>query len=374
MELQRLLAQFSDTLGEKRCPLLRAPYHFSIRPILNMKDLFFVCPTSLADYSMDEVRQASGAVFSPTKLSLLALGMEKVQKMGELPKEVTGAQKLQIAEDGTVLNLTWVHDRLLCTTNRHPDARTARWASEKSFWELLVDAVPGGEAELQESLKPGYTYSVVLLHPENSVVLPTPPQPVLVHVATRCLETMEEVDEPLPGWARKPRMVSLPQAVQMVELAETQGGPPPGRGFLLIDSEDPTSVRRHLFDLPSYKVAEGLRKNKKHLHISYLACSGEERSAFRRSFPGMAPMCDVIDTWLNVLCQEIYTAYRRVYVQKTHTIPEDHPFVPMLLHCHRKYLRTREPIGPGDCHATIQGSHWRTLDKTIRHLSAPCQN
>jgi len=368
MELQKLLAQHGPDIKKRSCPLRGAPWYFKIRKLPDHQDLFFVHSTRRSDGSIKEVVQANGAVFSSGLSRLVSLGMPKVERLGGLPPALEAGQSMQVAEDGTVINVFKIEDKLLCTTAHRPDARKARWASEKTFWQLLEESVPEGEAALLDAIKPGRTYSFVLKHPENIIVLPHA-VPAAVHVATRRMDTFEECSEPLPDWAVKPSWVSRDEGEAM-----THCNPAGARGLLLVDATDPTTVRRSIFDFPAYRVAADLRKNKKHLHLSYLACTEDERALCRSVFPPACPLFDLLDLCLADLTCHIHQLYLCVYVRKTVPLVEGHPFTCLLRACHRSYLRHRNPMKLGDVGQVVRGADWRNLDAALQHLTASPRN
>jgi hypothetical protein len=354
----------------------REPFLLRIRKVPGQSDLMFVTPTAGSDRSCKEVQQANGTIFRPGAeggdVDLVAMGMSRVAHMDALPEELPATQSVQVAEDGTVLNIFLRDDTVHASTARRPDAKEARWASDRSFWDFLMDAIPGGEPTLRDALKEGFTYSVVLRHPGNTVVLPHS-EARIVHVSTRRMDTLQECDEPLPGWAARPSWVTLEQARQIhndVENFTKHGGMPPIRGFLLVDATEPTAVRRTLFDLPSYRLAASLRKNKKYPHHSYLACSPEERLLCRRVFYMLTPEYDTVDYWLSVLYREVHRKYMRTYVRKTEALDVNHPFAPLLRACHKRYKRTRERVDLPTCEAVLSTGRWVDLDRALSHLSA----
>ena len=354
----------------------RTPFLLRIRKVPGQSDLMFVTPTAGSDRSCKEVQQANGTIFSSGpegNLDIVAMGMSRVDHMDSLPEELSATQSLQVAEDGTVLNIFLRGDTVHVSTARRPDAREARWASDRSFWDFLMDAIPGGEPTLKAALTEGFTYSVVLRHPENTVVLPHF-EARIVHVATRRMDTLEECDQPLPAWAARPSWVTLEQASQLcgnvANSTQQHGGVPPMRGFLLVDEAEKVAVRRTLYDLPSYHLAASLRKNKKKPHHSYLACSPAERILCRRVFFMLTPQYDMVDYWLGVLYREVHRKYMRTYVRKTETLEADHPFTPLLRACHKRYRRTRTRIDLPTCEAIVSTSRWVDLDRALCHLSA----
>jgi hypothetical protein len=344
---------------------MRAPYFLRVRSL--SEDLFFIHSTTRSKESLPAVVQANGAVFSVGESAIVALGMPKVRRITSLPEKLQEAQSLQLAEDGTVLNLFVRAGEVFCTTSRRPDGKEARWSSDRSFYDLFLDAVGGDVAVVQEALKPGFTYSFVLRHPANTIVIPHL-SPSVVHVATRCMETFRECDEATPQWAVGPRWLTLEEAAEVIKKDEELGAISV-RGVILVDRSDATVVRRSILDSPLYRELSRLRKNKKHLHVSYLAGSEEDRSMLRRSYPDAWGLFDHLDAMLGVLAGQIHEVYLQIHVRKsTQPIP-DHPFDPFLRACHTKYLRHRVPIDFNLCHALVRKFQWRHLDKALVHLS-----
>jgi hypothetical protein len=369
MELQELLRCHVDTLKKRRsCPLLRAPYFFSIRTYPGVEDMVFVHSTVRSKTSLPAVKQANGAVFSIADSKLVALGMGKVRPLKGLPETLNSGESIQLAEDGTVLNVFVHAGDLFCTTSRRPDAKNARWASDRSFYDMLGDAIPGGHAALQSALRPGFTYSLVLRHPLNTVVI-NHDKPSVVHVATRRMEDLRECEVELPAWALRPKWLTIEEATGVVAAGDGTAGPPLARGVILIDRSDEVMVRRLILDAPAYKLASKLRKNKKHLHLSYLAGGEADRGCFRLVNPEAVGLFDHLDRLLEVLAAQIHPLYLQIFVRKEIPMADEHPFNPLLKACHKRYLQSRIGIDRSACREVVRGAYWAHLDAALNYLT-----
>ena len=282
--------------------------------------------------------------------------MNRIEDFPRPPLVLPGMDEVQESEEGTVVKLFFHRGEWVTSTNKKINAKRSHWSSPRSFHELFLDALPNNNwTDATDTLKTEMVYSFVLLHPENYMVI-FHPHPTIVHVATRSLKSSEEVHEEVL-WAHKPNMtVSL----------ETSNS---GRGVIVIDRSDKVDVRRRKLDRPEYQVAQDLRKNMKHMHLSYLACKGDERAAFLEMFPSFVPCSVGIDHWLSLLVDEIHRAYMKSFVRKQYLFEKDHPYFPVVMGCHKLYKTTGNKVTKSVCQSVINTLPAPEIDAALAFCS-----
>ena len=97
---------------------------------------------------------------------------------------------IEEALDGTQIRIFYYNEEWMVASTRCIDAHRARWFSKRNFYELFKDV---DDIIDYDSLDRKCCYSFVLQHPENRIVVPYE-KSGLVHVLTRNLETLEEIE------------------------------------------------------------------------------------------------------------------------------------------------------------------------------------
>ena len=346
--------------------LSRAPYRLRYSLDRTRPDLFLIHPTNQSDVNEKLVQECNGIILDSTTFTIVAHGMNSLQEGHVLlkPTEADADDEdkrsetllsVEESEDGTVLRLFHHGDEWMVATNRRIDAREARWSSRKSFYEMFCEALPTFDPQtlLKETLDPNYTYSVILLHPDNQLVA-YHPAPRLIIVSRRHIKThIEESSATFPcPWAAPPTKVHdltsvkdiqeryLLPASSLVLLA----GPVTKRGVIISDWSSPTHVRRWKIDSPQFVAASRLRRNFPTFQLSYLASHGGERDAMKVAFPMHRPMFEFIDNLLMSFANICFTIYQNAFIRRQYTVGMGHPVYQVLRRLHRKYKTTGHRI------------------------------
>ncbi|RKO94839.1 hypothetical protein BDK51DRAFT_34346 [Blyttiomyces helicus] len=333
------------------------------------------------------VLECNGIILRKTTFEIVARGMDNIcqididQAMSYL--DGADAYSFEEAEDGTVSRVSYIDDEWVVSTNRCIDATRARWSSTKSFYRLLCETVKEAPLTLFErDLAKDETHSFILLHPQNQHVIHHR-NPELVYVGSRHIGTFIETSssprhvyegsrhirtsssKPLLSWSKLPHSMSAEECRIKHRNPEMQLR----RGVIFTKeaTSDSPSVRWKV-DYEWFKNASSLRKNLPTMHLSYLACSIEERKVFRSYF-GSDGVFDMIDWLLISLRKYTMDVYRDTYILKKYTLPRNHPMRGFLYRFHGMYLDNREPIRIQHVEAFIQKESVYVLDSILRFLS-----
>jgi hypothetical protein len=167
--------------------------------------------------------------------------------------------RLEYALEGTLIRV-WKYvpegtsePILMISTKRCIDAVRAKWISEKSFRELFMESMVGFDFN---SLSVGYTYSFLLTHPENNMIVQYE-KPVSYHISTRNMSTMMEEDIVLPNIQRVPtQAINRENCAQYINFL-IQNPIYNIEGYVIVDS----MFKRQKFIAPSYEKAKELYGN-----------------------------------------------------------------------------------------------------------------
>ena len=339
--------------------------------------LFLLHPMPDSDKTDPAVEECNGLILAKDTFQRVAQGMNLLQDGRHLidaTAEDLAGLTLEEAEDGTVVRAFHDGQAWTLSTNRRIDASRARWASNKTFLELFSEALPDPDdvQSVLDALNPLYTYSFVLVHPENQHVL-FYPQPAIISVSRRHVETgvEESPDSYDIPWASLPSSLSVEDYIEQWKMLK--GDPASGgmgnnkRGVIISDRSDATRVRRWKIDYPWFENLSRLRKNKPTMHLSYLACSPQERLWMKQVYP-----CDgiyfVIDNAIIHFAQMCYNMYRDAFIRRQYTVDQDDPMYQVMRRLHRLHKSTGRTITFPITYEVVNTIPAEELDLHLRFL------
>ncbi len=168
--------------------------------------------------------------------------------------------RLEYALEGTLIRVwKYIPDGqsdpiLMISTKRCIDAVRAKWISEKSFRELFMESMQG--FDFANAILPGYTYSFLLTHPENNMIVQYD-KPLSYHIGTRNMSSMMEEDIVLEGVPRVPTQPVNRENYQQYLQILIQNQICNIEGYVIVDS----AFRRQKFVAPSYAKAKEIYGN-----------------------------------------------------------------------------------------------------------------
>ena len=291
------------------------------------------------DYTDPFVRQCRGVILQKEPLQVVCYSMDKFYHADdfsaeELKQHFESVDTVEELLDGSLVKLYWFNDQWTVATNRCIEARKARWANYRSFYELFQDAVNATKASGTldyEKLNKRRTYSFVLCHPENRIVA-NYPTPKIVHVATRDLDTLEEVSEDIG--------VERPLALKMdweTFQKRLRSNPYYMPGYLIRTLDG----KRIVVECDKYIRVKELKGNSPDLIYRYLQLQRENEAQFKE-FLTYFPEFTWIDSQLETLAREAHRTYIEFFVNRNKSrINRD--LWELMSELHTLYLRTKEP-------------------------------
>ena len=164
------------------------PYFLKIKEDINFPNIFLIHTTENSDLNYKLVRECNGIIIEKNTYKILCYTFDKCY---EDLNENFDYDNLYIESciEGTLIRLYFYNNKWMVSTKRCIDATKSKWLSDKNFFELFLECT---NINLMETLNKNHCYSFVLAHPENSIVVKYN-IPILFHISTRNLETLNEV-------------------------------------------------------------------------------------------------------------------------------------------------------------------------------------
>lgn len=355
-ELVRLIKQWKETSEEnadfrdlfRQC-LHKSPYNLKYSVDSKRPELFMCYATDMSDKTNPVVKECNGIILHKDTFEIISYGMRTI--IDTTLKNITDDVKTKSsnfvaeeAEDGSVLKIFHYNEEWVVSTNRRIDASRVRWASDKSFSVMLCDALPVKDIVsmyklFDETLDVGHTYSFILLHPENRLVIKHE-KAAVVAVGCRNNETLLEDTEKMSkiSWACRPQKLEISDALERLETDDVFNK----RGVIFTEKKE-NGYERFKVDYNWFSKACVLRKNLPTLELSYLACSADEKRMMKKLF-GYDELFRYMDNLLRMLGKFSFETYRDSYVRKQYKVVPEHPIHPVMSRLHYIYKTGGEPI------------------------------
>lgn len=334
--------------------LHKPPYFLRYSLDKQRPNLVMIYMTDYSDREDALVQECNGIIIDSNDYSIVAYGMNRMldrtrdYHSGKYVIPKGDEYVFEEAEDGAVLTVFHYDDSWVVSTKRNIDARNVRWSSQKNFYQLLEEAFFENNVQdvFERHLEPGYTYSFILLHPENHLVIPHA-KTELLYISKRNNSTLEEenmatdfVDEKatMLDWVKRRRIMDWETCMKCL----SERGKHAKRGIICYKRVE-RSIERVMIDYKWFSEANDLRKGMPSLHLSYLACNSEEKQKMRQFF-GDQSVFNQIDDLLRNLVRYTYYMYRDSYVRKQFKIPLEDPIYKTIRKLHNEYKTTGQSI------------------------------
>lgn len=373
--------------------LHKAPYYLKYSLDKNRPDLVMFHATPLSETSNPIVQECNGIILKKDDYSIVAYGLNNFQELSHVDQVRELASELEPdgsenpvctctqSEDGSVLKVFYYADNQewIVSTSKRIDASRVKWSSEHTFYELLSkhlqDYLEPNETIsdlFEKSLDKNYTYSFILVCPENYHIIKYP-KSQLFYVSRRNNESFQEDFgnfKNCPGyldleWLSKLETVDLYETCDLENRSALDNALENSqkRGLVLQKGN-----LRYKYDYIWFKFAEKLRYNMPNLRLSYLACDYNERIEFRKLF-GNDPIYDHIDEMIKSIINYTFQVYRESYIRKMYLIPKEHPLLFITSKVHNLYKSRNVPITLYDVYLIMNTIPAYTLDSLIAFFS-----
>jgi hypothetical protein len=219
---------------------------------------------------------------------------------------------LEYAMEGTLMRVWWYQGEMMVSTKRCINARLSHWVSRKSFRELFDEALTRSSADLS-SLPQEYTYSFLLTHPENNMVVKYM-EPKLYHLGARNMTTLQEEHLDIPGIDRVPRVV-VRKSEMAGHITFVKKSPIyTMEGYILIDR----NFHRQRFASPTYKKAREIYGNMNSNLMKFFTLRKDvvKLNEYLQMFPDDIIEFNAYEANFYQCAQQVHSLYIQRFVQK----------------------------------------------------------
>ncbi len=307
-----------------------APYHLKIKEDEMYPTLYLVCQTDNTPADDSFVKDCNGIILEKGTNKIICYTFPKgVEMEGIDPKIDQTKSHLEIAIEGALIRLYHYNGMWIVSTKKCINAKRAKWLTHKSFEEMFQEIFP---MEILGGLDVNESYSFILCHPENSMVVQYPTAQ-LYHISTRNMMTMMECEKDI-GIQKVPRHGDISILSTLATTTDLTM-----EGYMLVDE----NFNRQKFMSPIYKKAREVWGNTNYRFFRYLELRKEGNDKmveYLTFFPGDQVKFMGYEQEIIALAQEILQVYLDRHVHKTGTeIPQY--YKRLIYDLHGEFLKTR---------------------------------
>lgn len=354
-----------NNFNELKSKLESAPYYFEVREFKNktkqnndetkLDNLYLVYYTDKTEIN-SETRKYRGIILekgsnkvvcrsydksyeylTEDKVAVETEGKEESDKSEEEDypeydfKEATVEEML----DGTLIKLYYYDNQWNVATNRCIDAHQSRWGYKKNFYDLFSDASHNLD---YTELKTDCTYSFVLCHPENRIVVRYN-KPTLYLVAVRNNETGEFIEHNLTGITTPKRVTNFNSVEDLY--SNTLKLPVYTPGYVIKFKLEQNNFCITKMKGKNYQRIHDLKGNERDLRLRYIQLRNNpnELNEFSKFFREVNFMKDDLEQ----LAKHIHLHYKTIHIDKLPFKTNEY-FVEILKELHSHFIMTGEKI------------------------------
>ena len=251
--------------------------------------------------------------------------------------------RMEYCEDGTVIRLYNYDNEWYTATTRCIDARKSYWSSEKTFNDMFWEIFNNSGYEISQ-LDPSYTYSFILIHRENRIVV-NHKYNNLIYI-NRVNNITKEEDFTNYFYNENPRRCI--RRTKQIEVSSIINYPlddyflPEKRGIILKFLDTNTnSWKLYQYDFSSYSKIKEIRGNVPLIRMRYLELLNQPESLqlLEANYPENTMVFAMIKHCMNNLYKEVHNLYFQSHIKHTVTVEEDHKLYRTLKQLHGQYKK-----------------------------------
>lgn len=308
------------------------PYNLIIKEDPNFPSLFMVTyDNNISNMNNEFVKLCRGLILEKNTNKIVCYtfnkGIDADTSSYTCPPELDWkTTRVEHSIDGTQIRLFYYNNKWNYATTRCIDANKARWFNKKSFYEMFKDA----EYLIDYSkLDTKCCYSFVLQHPENRIVVKYD-KPTLVHVLTRNLETLEEINVNIG--VKKPKVYK--NFKKYSDVINAANGTDCEEGYMLCDKNKNRIKIKNI----GYKKIKELRGNTNNLFYRYLQLRYDNLvDTYLSFFPEYTNNFKLYELDIRRLAKQVHQYYVNKHILKINdTIPKH--IYPMIYKLHGEYM------------------------------------
>ena len=315
------------------------PYFLKVKEDTKCPDLALFHSQNSSDFNLPIVRICNGLIIDKNNLKIVCYTFEKLKDDNTPDDEINYNECfIEDAVEGSLLRLFFYNNVWHLSTKKCLCASSSKWISQKNFQELFTESTT---AELLTKLNPNNCYSFIMSHPENNIIY-KPLKPILYHISTRDLDSLNEIDEDLniPKIPRIPFSVYLEKTnILNIYNDYTNHNSLNTEGYVFIDS----SYKRHKIIKNNIKHLRQLWGNNNNRFFRYLELRKDSNLLIEyiNNFPNDKDIFVEYEKKVYDLANNILDVYMNKFINKTNTIVPFY-FKKVIFVLHGDFLKSRE--------------------------------
>jgi hypothetical protein len=346
------------------CGVLVRDYSSGNNKDENIKKLYLVVVKKEIEENNDLTdvqRQANGVIFEKETNKVVAMCQNKMQNVSDLNElnDVSGHfVRTEYCEDGTMIRLYNYNDHWYTATTRCADGRMSFWSSNKTFDEMFWETF---DSSLLDNLDKSYTYTFVLLHKENKIVVHHKYNTLIYISRISNVTFQEDYKNIFYGMSRN---IKRPQVVEKQELQQIDESLKPNKRGLLIKvyKKEQNKWNVYKYDFPMYKTIKEVRGNVPDIKYRYLELLNDPISLMflEKYYPEHKFLFNMIKHSIKKVVTFVYKLYVESHIKHSTKVQEDDKYYRTLRQLHAQYKTKNEAIRYEDVEKKIY-----SLDKHV---------
>ena len=315
------------------------PYFLKVKEDNNCPDLALIHSQNSSDFTLPIVRICNGLIIDKNNLKIVCYTFEKLKDDNTPVDEVNYDDCfIEDAVEGSLIRLFFYNNIWQLSTKKCLCASSSKWISTKNFQEMFMESTT---AELLSKLNPDNCYSFIMSHPENNIIC-KPLKPILYHLSTRDLNTLNEIEEdigvlkiariPFSTYIEKKNILDIyNEYINHISLNS--------EGYVFIDS----SYRRHKIIKNNIKHLRQLWGNNNNRFFRYLELRKDNNllTEYINHFENDKDIFVEYEKKVYDLANSILDIYMNKFVTKTNTIVPFY-FKKIIYVLHGDFMKSRE--------------------------------
>jgi hypothetical protein len=308
--------------------------------------------------------QSNGIILEKNTNKIVCMSQNKFNKIESFDEVKSNSNKfrMEYCEDGTVIRLYNYNGKWLTATTKCIDASSSFWSSTKSFndmfWELF-------NKDLVETLDPKFTYTFVLIHKENRIVVEHKYNNLIYINRINNESKLEDYTNYFYNTdprrcIRRTMQIDMNQNVSDV-LDDYYNEYK--RGIILkFYNHESNNWDIYQYDFSYYSKLKNIRGNVPLIRMRYLELLNNEESLLilEDTYKESLFLFAMIKHQMAKLYKDIHKLYFESHVKHNITINEDHIYYKTMKQLHGQYKSTGNPITLGEVRVKVN-----TLDKHV---------
>jgi hypothetical protein len=252
--------------------------------------------------------------------------------------------RMEYCEDGTVIRLYNYEGQWYTATTRCIDARKSYWSSEKTFDDMFWEIFSASSYDIGY-LDPLYTYSFILIHRENRIVV-NHKYNNLIYINRINNETKEEdftnyfYNEDPKRCIRRTKNIDVSSSVINYPLDDYYS--PDKRGVIIkfLDNAS-NSWKLYQYDFNNYTQLKEVRGNVPLIRMRYLELldQPDKLNILETNYPEHKMTFAMIKHCMNKLYKEVHNLYYQSHIKHNITVEETHKLYRTLKQLHGQYKK-----------------------------------